>query len=141
MADRTTTADRSLNKTLALVFGATYALVGLAGFFITGDVPFIGEEGEPLIIFDVNGMHNIVHLLIGLALLAASRTQAAARATNLTIGIVYIALGALGPVINDTAVDIVGLNGADHGLHLASGALLAAVALFADKHARSHTGA
>jgi hypothetical protein len=138
MADHTT-HDRSLNKTVALVFGATYALVGIAGFFITGDLPFFGEEGDPLVIFDVNGAHNIVHLLIGLALLAASRRHDTARSMNLAIGVTYIALGVLGPFVDDTAVDIVGLNSADHGLHLVSGALLAGVALLADKHARNRT--
>lgn len=129
-------STRSLNRTLALVFGATYALVGIAGFFVTGDVPFVGEDGDPLILFDVNGLHNIVHLLIGVALLGASRRIDTARTANLVIGIVYIALGVLGPVINDTAVDIVGLNGADHVLHLLSGALLTLVAVTQDKRGR-----
>ncbi len=127
---------KSLNRTIALVFGATYALVGIAGFFVTGDVPFVGEDGSPLIVFDVNGLHNIVHLLIGVALLAASRRLDTARTANLVIGIVYIALGVLGPVINDTAVDIVGLNGADHVLHLLSGVLLTVVAVTQDKRSR-----
>lgn len=138
MTDRSTT-DRSLNKLLALVFGVVYALVGLAGFLITGDVPFAGQEGEPLILFDVNGLHNIVHLVIGLALVAASRTLRTARAANLAIGVTYLVLGLLGPVINDTAVDVIGLNGWDHVLHLVSGALLAAVALLADKRAHTRT--
>jgi hypothetical protein len=131
------TGGRTANQTLALVFGVVYALVGVAGFFITGDVPFAGEEGDPLILFDVNGLHNIVHLLIGGALIAGSRRLDTARGVNLAIGLTYVALGLLGPVINDTAVDVVGLNGADHVLHLVSGALLTAVALLADKKSRS----
>lgn len=128
---------RSVNRLLATVFGAVYALVGIAGFFITGDVPFVGEEGNPLVLFDVNGLHNIVHLVIGLALLAASRRLDTARGANLAIGVTYLVLGVLGPVINDTAVDVIGLNGADHVLHLVSGALLTAVALLVDKSSRS----
>jgi cyanate permease len=135
MAQSDGTADtrRSLNQTLALVFGAVYALVGLVGFFVSKDVAFAGKHGASLLGFDVNGLHNIVHLLIGLALLAAARTHAAARSTNLTIGAVYLLLGLLGPFINDTAVDVIGLNGADHFLHLASGLLLVGVALAGDK--------
>ncbi len=136
MADRTT-GSRSVNQTLALVFGAAYALVGVAGFFVTGDLPFIGKEGDPLVFFDVNGAHNVVHLLIGVALLASAKALGAARSMNLAIGITYIALGVLGPFLDDTAVDIVGLNSADHGLHLISGVLLTAVALLADKQART----
>ncbi|MDT7573356.1 MAG: hypothetical protein QOE05_3530 [Actinomycetota bacterium] len=124
---------RSLNQTLALAFGAVYALVGVLGFFVSGDVDFAGEKGSSLLGFDVNGLHSVVHLLIGVALMAASRTHAAARATNVTIGAVYLLLAALGPVINDTAADIIGLNGADHFLHAASGVLLVAVAMLGDK--------
>jgi cyanate permease len=124
---------RSLNQTLALAFGAVYALVGVLGFFVSTDVDFAGAQGSSLLGFDVNGLHSIVHLLIGVALIAASRTHAVARATNHTIGAVYLALAALGPVINDTAADIIGLNGADHFLHAASGILLVAVAVVGDK--------
>jgi hypothetical protein len=124
---------RSLNQTLALAFGAVYAVVGVLGFFVSTDVAFAGEHGASLLGFDVNGLHNIVHLLIGVALIAASRTHAVAKSTNLTIGAVYVLLAVLGPFINDTAADIIGLNGPDHFLHLASGLLLVGVALAADK--------
>ena len=127
------TTGRTLNQTLALAFGAVYALVGILGFFVSSDVDFAGQDGASLLGFDVNGLHNIVHLLIGLALLAASRTHAAARSANLTIGAVYVLLAIAGPFINDTAADIIGLNGADHFLHAASGILLAGVALVGDK--------
>ena len=130
--------NRSINSMVALGFGILYALVGLAGFLVSGDVPFVGERGEPLIVFDVNGLHNIVHLLIGVALIAASRRTASARGATLAIGGTYLVLGLLGPVVNDTAVDVIGLNGADHVLHLVSGAALLAVGLLADK--RSRTG-
>jgi Domain of unknown function (DUF4383) len=124
---------RSLNQTLALAFGAVYLLVGVLGFFVSSDVDFAGKNGASLLGFDVNGLHSIVHLLIGVALIAAARTHAVARAANVTIGAVYVLLAALGPVINDTAADIIGLNGADHFLHAASGVLLVAVALVGDK--------
>ena len=130
-----TFGGRTLNQTLALAFGAVYALVGLLGFAVSSDVDFAGKQGASLLGFDVNGLHNIVHLLIGVALIAASRTHAAAKSVNLTIGAVYVLLAVLGPFINDTAADIIGLNGADHLLHLASGILLVGVAVAADKTA------
>ena len=129
--DRTT--GRSLNQLLALGFGAVYALVGVLGFFVSTHVAFAGKHGASLLGFDVNGLHSVVHLLIGIALITAARTQVAAKATNLTIGSVYVLLAVLGPVINDTVLDVIGLNGPDHFLHLASGVLLVAVALVGDK--------
>jgi hypothetical protein len=125
-----TGTGKTLNQKVGLVFGAVYILVGLLGFTVSGQGPFIGAEGGLLLgIFEVNGLHNIVHLAIGAALLGAAMSSAAAsKATNLTIGIVYGALGVLGWFIQDTALDIVALNAADHLLHLASAALLIAVA-------------
>src|SRR5689334_23403924 len=107
------TSRRTLNQTLSLAFGAVYALVGVLGFFVSSNVDFAGKRGASLLGFDVNGLHSLVHLAIGVALIVASRTHVVARATNLTIGAVYLLLAALGPVINDTAADLIGLNGPD----------------------------
>jgi hypothetical protein len=126
---------RTLNQTLSLAFGSVYALVGVLGFFVSSNVDFAGKNGASLLGFDVNGLHNVVHLLIGAALIVASRTHLAAKGTNLTIGAVYVLLAVLGPFINNTAVDIIGLNGPDHVLHLISGVLLVGVAVAADKRA------
>lgn len=123
---------RTVNQTVALVFGAAYTLVGLAGFLVS--TTFADRDDEKLLgLFEVNNLHNVVHLLIGLALVAASRRHDSARGANLAIGATYLALGVVGPFIQDTDVNVVALNGADNGLHLASGALLTAVALLADR--------
>jgi len=138
MAD-STTGPRSGNRTVAAVFGAVYTLVGLAGFLVSET--FAGTEDNELLGFQVNHLHNIVHLLIGLALLAASRRHDTARSANLAIGGTYIALAVLGPFIQDTEANIVALNGADHVLHALSGLVLAGAALLADKTARTRTTA
>ena len=129
------TGTRSVNSTVALVFGAVYTLVGLAGFFVSET--FAATDDNTLLGFEVNHLHNIVHLLIGLALLAASRQTETARRLNLLIGGTYVLLGILGWFIDDTAANVIALNEPDHLLHLASGALLVAVALGADKRART----
>jgi hypothetical protein len=130
-SDGTATARRSLNQTLALVFGAVYVLVGIAGFFVSNT--FADQNDSKLLGFEVNNLHNIVHVLIGAALLVASRRHRDARNANLTIGVVYIALAILGPFIDDSKANIFALNSADHVLHALSGLLLAGVALFGDK--------
>ncbi len=131
----TRTGTRSVNSTVAAVFGAVYTLVGLAGFFVSET--FAATDDNTLLGFEVNHLHNIVHLLIGLALLGASRRTETARRLNLLIGGTYVLLGIVGWFIQDTAVNIVALNEPDHLLHLVSGALLVAVALGADKRART----
>ena len=119
-----TTGENTLNQKVALAFGAIYVLVGILGFFFTDQ--FIGEaEGDKLLgIFAVNHLHNIVHLLIGVALIGASRAgDAAARSANMTIGGVYLLLGVVGWFLKGD-LNFVNLNVADHLLHLASGAVL-----------------
>ncbi|MCR1982189.1 DUF4383 domain-containing protein [Cellulosimicrobium cellulans] len=123
----------SPNRLLAAVFGAVYLLVGLAGFVVTSGVGFAATEGRNLLLFEVNPLHNIVHLGIGAALLLASRSVRAARGTNVAIGAVYLLVGVVGLFLVDTGANIIALNGADNVLHLASALLLLGVGLAADR--------
>lgn len=129
--------SRSINQTVALAFGVAYTLVGIAGFFVSET--FAGTSDEDLLGFQVNNLHNIVHLLIGVALIAAAKRHDTARGANLAIGVTYLALAVLGPFITGTELNIVALNDADHYLHAASGLLLVAVALLADKQTHART--
>lgn len=120
-----------LNRTVAGVFGAAYLLVGLLGFFghKSGE-EFAGRDGHSLLGLTLNNLSNIVHLAIGAALLAAAAAGwRAARSANLTVGVVYLALGVIGFFIANTDVNILALNTPVHFLHLVSGAILTAVAL------------
>lgn len=123
-------SDR-LNRMVAGAFGAVYLLVGLLGFFGHKDgEEFAGRDGHSLLGLTLNNLSNIVHLAIGAALLAAAAAGwKAARSANLTIGVVYLALGVIGFFIVNTDVNILALNTPVHFLHLVSGALLTAVAL------------
>jgi len=123
----------SANRLLAAVFGTVYLLVGLAGFAVTSGVGFAATQGKDLLLFEVNPLHNIVHLAIGAALLLASRSVAAAKAVNVTIGAVYLLVGVLGLFLVGTGANIIALNGADNVLHLASAILLLGVGLAADR--------
>ena len=134
-----TTGPRSANRTVALVFGVVYALVGVAGFFVTQFDNVADEVGDSLLGFGVTVIHNLVHLAIGLVLIAASRRTETARAANLAIGATYVLLAVLGPAINDSEIDVFGLNGADHVLHALSGVVLAGTALLLDRKHRTRT--
>lgn len=124
----------SPNKLLGYIFGVVYLLVGAAGFAVTGGVGFAATEGEPLILFDVNPLHNIVHLLIGgLLVLGASRGVAAAKGANTLVGAVYLLVGVLGLFLISTDANILALNAADNVLHLGSALLLLGVGLSQDK--------
>lgn len=126
----------SPNRLLATIFGAVYLVVGLLGFFVTSGVGFFATEGRNLIIFEVNPLHNIIHLAIGAALLIAGLgSTMAAKATNTTVGAVYLLVGILGLFLTTSALNIIALNGADNVLHLASALVLLAVGLSQDKSA------
>ncbi len=127
----------SPNRLLGTVFGVVYLLVGVAGFAVTSGVDFAGTDGESLIIFDVNPLHNIVHLLIGALLLFASRTVTTAKGANTLVGGVYLLVGVVGLFLLDSDANILALNGADNVLHLASALLLLGVGLTQDKNVRT----
>jgi len=104
-------------RTVAVAFGAIYVLAGLAGFVLAS--PIFG-------LFEVNVLHNVVHLLIGAILLYGSTTTAAAIITTRSVGAVLLLLGVLGFIIPD-GLGLVPLGANDIWLHLVTGAILLAV--------------
>src|SRR5215213_5065493 len=70
---------RHPSQLLALAIGAIYTLVGLLGFLVTGLDNFAAETNKTLLGFEINPLHNLVHLAIGLAGLALWRWLDTAR--------------------------------------------------------------
>lgn len=117
-------------RTFSYVFGAVYLIVGLVGFAVTGFNDFAAADGEVLLVFELNPLHNIVHLLIGIALLAAAGAgEVTSRQIALLIGAVYAIVGVLGFFItgNET-LNILALNVSDNLLHIGT-AIIAFVAV------------
>jgi Domain of unknown function (DUF4383) len=121
--------NRSLAQTLAMVFGIAFLGAGILGFIpgITtnyDDMTFAGKDSgaELLGIFQVSILHNIVHLLFGVAGLALARTWSGARTYLLGSGVIYIVLFAYGLFVGagDDA-NFVPANNADDWLHLVLG--------------------
>src|SRR3954452_12747562 len=90
VSGNTTGTARTVPEILALVFGAIYLLVGIVGFFITGFSDFFAHDtGKNLLIFEINGMHNVVHIVVGVAGLVLARTLAGARAYGWLLAVGY----------------------------------------------------
>lgn len=134
------TTGKSVNQLIGTVFGAVYVLVGVLGFFVHSDGFAATTGGKLLGIFEVNPLHNIAHILIGVALLVAAKALASARAVNSTVGAAYLLLGVLGLFILDSSANILALNGADNALHFASALVLLGAGLGADKQVRATSG-
>ena len=122
MATTRPATTRTPAQMFGLVFGAVYVLVGIAGFFVASEFTG-GTADDKLILFPVNHMHNIVHLLIGGALLFGSTRADLAKTVNLVVGVAYALVAILGfmdvitpDLINDRGV-------ADDFLHLATAIL------------------
>ncbi len=130
---RDTGAGRPWPQTLGLAFGAIYLLVGIVGFFVTGFDNFAGHTDETLIIFDINPLHNIVHILIGAAGLALSRTLAGAKTFGLLLLVGYALAFIYGVIAVGKDWDILNINWADNILHLASAIVGGAIYAGANK--------
>src|SRR5215210_2740764 len=99
-------SPRDLLRTAAAVVGATFVLVGVLGFIpgITSsysDLSFAGHESNAKLlgIFQVSILHNLVHVLFGVAGLALSRTRDGARTFLIGGGVIYLVLWLYGLVI------------------------------------------
>jgi Domain of unknown function (DUF4383) len=125
--------------------GATFLLVGILGFVpgVTqqlGDISFAGHESEAelLGVFQVSILHNVVHLLFGVAGLAAARAFDTSRTFLVVGGIVYLALWLYGMAVErDSGANFVPMNTADNWLHFALGGGMVALGLTLAGRARS----
>lgn len=133
----------TLNQRTGAILGSVYVLVGLLGFALTDATGFAAAEGDLLLgIFEVNPLHNVVHLLVGTTLVTGAVAGAAAsRIVNLTVGGVYLLVGVVGAVLPaDSPANILALNVSDHFLHLASALVLLGVGIYGTRKATAdHT--
>ena len=111
---------RTLAQVYALALGAVLVIVGIIGFlaepsFAVGD----SADRGTLILFDVNGWHNVVHLLSGVAGLALAGTAAKARLFCIGYGAVYVVVTILGLIVGDGGLllSLIPINTADNLLH------------------------
>ena len=101
------------SKNITIVFGSVFVLVGVLGFIPN---PVVSATG----IFEVNAMHNLVHLLTGAAFLFGGLVLEGKE--TLTLKIVtsaYFGVAILGFFTSgNTLLGLVHINEADRWLHL-----------------------
>jgi hypothetical protein len=125
--DRATTSDREkMVRTAAMAVGAVFLLVGILGFIpgITtnyGSLSLAGHmsDAKLLGIFQVSILHNLVHLLFGVAGLVLARRTPTAISYLIVGGVVYLGIWLYGLLVSDESLaNFVPVNTADDWLHL-----------------------
>ncbi len=145
---RNAAQPRSLLRTAALLVGATFLLVGLLGFIpgITTQFDDLGAAGPEstaklLGIFQVSVLHNLVHVLFGVAGVVLSRTNEGSRLYLIGGGVIYLVLWLYGLVIDKTSdANFVPLNTADDWLHFVLGVGMIGLGVALSRNIRTARG-
>lgn len=122
---------------LALLVGLGFVAAGVAGFVpgLTthyGDLSFAGHGSDAKLfgVFQVSVLHNLVHLLLGVAGVVLSRTRDTARAYLVGGGLVYLVVFVYGVVISQhSGANFIPVNTADNVLHAALGGSMVVMGL------------
>ncbi|HET6860594.1 MAG TPA: DUF4383 domain-containing protein [Streptomyces sp.] len=141
--------SRSRVQQAALAVGAVFLLVGILGFIpgVTTDYDTMEfaahhSDAQLLGIFQVSVLHNLVHLLFGVAGVALSRTASGSRSFLLVGGAVYLVLWLYGLLIDhDSGANFVPVNTADNWLHFVLGVGMIALGALLGRRAATTTGA
>jgi hypothetical protein len=109
-----------------MVIGVVFLLIGIVGLI------FDTTSGN-LLGFDVDLVHNLVHLITGIAGIAAAMTGWPRR-FNQVFGIIYILVGLAGLIpglyFDQRLLGLMHVNAADNVLHLVVGLVAAVVGFF-----------
>ncbi len=108
-------------KNAAILFGVVFLIVGVLGYVPN---PIVGPMG----IFATNSLHNVIHLVSGIALLAGAYTSLGSSMALKVVGVVYAIVAVCGFfMVMDGMMLGMAMNDADKWLHV----VLAVVILIA----------
>lgn len=106
---------------IVLIVGAAYMLFGMLGFFFLDDATTAlagNDTRDLLLVFELNGLQNLVHLAIGVVGLICAAGQRAARRYGLLLAVVGLALFVFGAIAaGNTDINFLSLNWPDNILH------------------------
>lgn len=138
---------RTAVQKAAFAVGVVFLVVGVLGFVpgITSNYDSLGAAGHEsdamlLGLFQVSVLHNVVHLLFGIAGIVLARRVDTARSYLVGGGVVYLVLWLYGLFVDqESSANFVPLNGADNWLHLLLGVGMIALGLLTTRRAVSTT--
>jgi hypothetical protein len=120
---------------VTMVVATVFFAAGVLGFIPVVTTHYhqlglAGPDSEAMLlgIFQVSVLHNVVHLLYGIAGIAVARSLGAARGYLMGGGAIYLLLWVYGLVVEKSSgANVVPFNTADNWLHLAVGVAMVAV--------------
>ena len=127
-------------RKVALIFGIVFILVGILGFVTPGGMSMDADPapGHILGMFGVNLLHNVVHLLVGVWGIVASRSWGGAKSFMQIGGVAYIVLAVLG-FVAPTTFGLIPIGGNDIYLHAVLGLIMAGIGFTAKPEAAPTT--
>jgi hypothetical protein len=123
------TAEAGFARTLSAVVGVVFLAVGILGFVPLANtgfdsLTFAGHHSETKLlgVFAISILHNLVHLLFGIAGMVLARRTATARLYLFGSAVIYLGLWLYGLIVpEDSAANFVPVNSADDWLHFGLG--------------------
>nr|WP_318783755.1 DUF4383 domain-containing protein [Plantactinospora soyae] len=125
----------------AVAVAVVFLALGVLGFIpdVTSRYDDLGLAGQHsgarlFGVFEVSVLHNLVHLVSGVAGLALARTATGARTFLIGGGAVYLVLWVYGLAIEqDSAANFLPVNDADNWLHLGLGIAMIGLGVLASR--------
>ncbi|MDH2424416.1 DUF4383 domain-containing protein [Sphaerisporangium sp. TRM90804] len=138
-------ATRTPVQMAALIFGIIFLVLGVLGFIpgVTTDYGAMrfagpGSDAHLLGVFQVSVLHNIVHLLLGVAGVALARTWTGARNYLIWGGVITLLLWIYGMLVGrESAANFVPMNAADNWLHFVMGIVMVALGVLLTRRTAS----
>lgn len=107
------------HQLLALAAALAFVAAGTAGWTVTGGMAWTGHDhGRTLAGLAVNPLHNLVHVLVGLAGLVLWRRPGGVRGYGLLLAVLYGTVLVYGLLAAGRSWDVLNVNAADNVLHL-----------------------
>ena len=117
----TTAAPRRRHpaQVFCLAVGLLLVALGLLGFVASTAFGTGEPQGGHMLVFEVNGWHNLVHLASGLLLLAGAGDWRRARLVTFAFGVVYGLVTIIGLIDGNDVLGLIPVDVADNLLHAA----------------------
>jgi Domain of unknown function (DUF4383) len=120
---------------LARLISGVYLILGILGMMVTGFDHFSNVTGVGLLMFTVNPLTNLIHLVVGLVGIGMTVSATWARRFCLIVGVLGLPFAIAGFLLDGSLSDFFAANPPLNALHLATALAALGLALWPDRAA------